>query len=241
MSPSTGSYAVVCACVWVFEHVRVHHYHKISRKQNKSHRHQRDPGGKMICFQSWWTTFLSPTSSPVMPHSNVPHPYISTATRPLGGTCGKVLYYVSMSSHANQTSLLWDWHVWCADQLFIRGFRCLGFGALTHCFPPQSDGLCLQSEAMREQSNGMLGNMLNHQREWWGASEGEGWAEMETRPQRRWDRVSVRKTVSEWERGREILVTKTWQQLSLLSKPIFRNIFLFGSLSNCWSVLLTSC
>ena len=37
------------------------------------------------------------------------------------------LYYVSMSSHANQRSLLEEKHVWCADRLFILGFRCLGF------------------------------------------------------------------------------------------------------------------
>lgn len=134
--------------------------------------------GKMICFQSWWATFLSPTSTAVIFHSNPPSSRLCCHT-----TTGWHMWRsVSTASHANQTSR----PVWCADQLFIWGFSRLGISALTHCFPPQSADLCLQSEVMREQSKGRFGNTLNHQREWWGVSEREERAQTEARPWRRW-------------------------------------------------------
>lgn len=49
--------------------------------------------------------------------------------------------------------------------------QCLGFGAVTHCFSPQSDDQCVQSGARREKSNVRFGNMSSCQREWWRASK----------------------------------------------------------------------
>ena len=153
MSPSAWSNMDVSVC----EHVSVYtNYRKISRK-NKSHKHERGPERRIMSFQTQKTTFLSLTifllssftPTTIFPSRLPPNHWMAHVV--------KLLYYVSMLSHANsffQTSMTDVQNGFSFGDLDVWDL------ALTHCFPPQSGDLCSRTQQGSNGGEGLW--MSNH-------------------------------------------------------------------------------
>lgn len=102
--------------------------------------------GKMICFQSQRTTFLSP------------RPFTSTGVAHVAKCCTMSACPLTQTKHSLETSMSDEQAGFSFEDLDVWGF-----GAVTHCFP--------SSEWWSTPADGRL--VLNHRGEWWGGREGE--------------------------------------------------------------------